>query len=66
VVTVNEGQGAGFAEYVTVYTPTVLVEGVIAPVLEFMVNPAVEEYVPPAVPTLVTEWAVETLLQYPA
>jgi len=49
-----------------VYTPTVLVEGVMAPVLEFMVNPAVEEYVPPEVPTLVTDWAVETLLQYPA
>ena len=29
--------------YVTVYVPSVLVEGVIAPVLELIVSPAVEE-----------------------
>jgi hypothetical protein len=32
----------------------VLVEGVIAPELVLIVNPAVEEYLPPEVPVLVT------------
>ena len=36
--------------YVTVYVPAVLVEGVMAPVEPSMVNPAVEEKVPPVVP----------------
>ena len=36
--------------YVTVYVPAVLVLGVIAPVLALMINPEVEEYVPPVVP----------------
>ena len=40
--------------YVTVYVPTVLVEGVIAPVLAFSVNPAGELLkVPPCVPVIV-------------
>jgi hypothetical protein len=38
-----------------VYVPEVLVEGVIAPELEFMVNPDVDEYLPPVVPVLVTD-----------
>lgn len=29
-------------------------DGVIAPELEFMVNPVVDEYLPPEVPVLVT------------
>jgi hypothetical protein len=33
--------------YVTVYVPGVLVIGVIAPVIEEIINPAVELYVPP-------------------
>jgi hypothetical protein len=37
-----------------VYVPEVLEEGVIAPDVEFMVNPAVDEYLPPEVPVLVT------------
>ena len=40
--------------YVTVYVPAVLVDGVIAPVEASMVNPAVEENVPPVVPVNVT------------
>ena len=39
--------------YVTVYVPAVLVEGVISPVLELIVKPAVEEKVPPVVPVMV-------------
>jgi hypothetical protein len=41
--------------YVTVYGPPgVLVAGVIAPVAALIVNPAGAEYVPPALPVLVT------------
>ena len=40
-----------------------LVAIVISPVVAFNDKPAVEEYVPPVVPVLVTE-AVATLLQY--
>ena len=41
--------------YVTVYDPAVLVFGVIAPVEASIIRPAGEaEYVPPAVPVLVT------------
>jgi hypothetical protein len=40
--------------YVTVYVPAVLVPGVIAPVLALIVNPVVEEYLPPEVPVRVT------------
>ena len=36
--------------YVTVQVPAVLVLGKIAPVLELMLKPVVEEYAPPAVP----------------
>ena len=36
--------------YVTVQVPAVLVLGVISPVLALMLNPVVEEYVPPVVP----------------
>ena len=37
--------------------------GVIAPVAALIIKPAVEEYVPPAVPALVTDCAVARLLQ---
>ena len=40
--------------YVRVYVPGVLVPRVTAPVPVFSESPAVEEYVPPAVPVLVT------------
>ena len=46
--------------YVTVYVPTVLVLGVIAPVTLFKVKPAVELYVPPEVPVCVTGCVLET------
>ena len=36
--------------YVIVQVPAVLVLGVIAPVLALILNPVVEEYVPPVVP----------------
>jgi hypothetical protein len=49
--------------YVTVYVPAVLVPGVIAPDVALIVNPVVEEYLPPEVPVLVTAWAVVRLLQ---
>src|SRR5205823_14623134 len=52
--------------YVTVYVPAVLVLGVIAPVLGSIVNPAVEENVPPVyapVPVSVTDCPVPTDLQ---
>ena len=48
------------------YVPAVLVLGVIAPVDELIVNPAVELNVPPLnapVPVSVTAWAVATDLQ---
>jgi hypothetical protein len=39
----------------------------MAPVLVLIVKPdGVEEYIPPDVPTLVTDCADETLTQYPA
>jgi hypothetical protein len=41
----------------------VLVAGVIAPELALMVNPAVEEYLPPEVPVLVTGCVDVRLLQ---
>jgi hypothetical protein len=41
----------------------VLVEGVIAPELALIVNPEVEEYLPPAVPVLVTGCVDVSLLQ---
>ena len=67
VVTGTEAQppDAGIV-YVTVYVPAVLVDGVTAPVTELMINPAVEEYVPPVyapVPFKVIDWAVATVLQ---
>ena len=43
VVEKAEQPPAAAIVYVTVYVPSVLVEGVIAPVLELMVSPAVEE-----------------------
>ena len=50
--------------YVTVYAPAVLVLGVIAPVLELMLKPVgLELYVPLAVPTRVTDWALVIVLQ---
>ena len=41
--------------YVTVYTPAVLVLGVIAPVVASILNPAVEEKTPPVNEPLVPE-----------
>src|SRR3569832_250394 len=49
--------------YVTVYVPAVLVDGVTTPVEPSIVNPAVEEKVPPVVPVKVTLCPVETDLQ---
>ena len=49
--------------YVTVYVPASLVLGVIAPVLALIVKPDVEEYVPLAVPTRVTDCALVIVLQ---
>jgi hypothetical protein len=48
VVTGKEGQppDAGTV-YVTVYVPGALALGVIAPVVPSIVNPRVDEYVPP-------------------
>ncbi len=43
--------------------PAVLVLGVIAPVLELILKPVVEEYVPLAVPTRVTDCALVIVLQ---
>ena len=51
--------------YVTVYVPTVLVDGTIAPVAELSDNPDGDEvYTPPAGPVCTTGWALVTLLQY--
>ena len=50
--------------YFTVYVPGVDVEGVIAPVLAFTVNPgAVELYTPPVVPVNVTACGLVNELQ---
>ena len=49
--------------YVTVQVPAVLVLGIIAPVLELILKPVVEEYVPPVVPVCVTNCALVRVLQ---
>ena len=49
--------------YVTVYVPAVLVLGVIDPVLELILKPVVEEYVPPVVPVWLTDCALVRVLQ---
>ena len=43
--------------------PAVLVLGVIAPVLALILKPLVDEYVPPIVPTWVTDCALVRVLQ---
>ena len=56
VVVVTTAQPADAAiVYVTVQVPDVLVLGVIDPVLELILKPVVEEYVPPVVPVCVTD-----------
>jgi hypothetical protein len=55
-VVVNVVHPPGVTLYVTVYVPDVDVEGVIAPVLALIVNPAGDAvYVPPVVPVSVTD-----------
>ena len=49
--------------YVTVQVPAVLVLGFIAPVLELILKPVVEEYVPPVVPVWLTDCALVRVLQ---
>ncbi len=49
VITAEQPADAAIV-YVTVQVPAVLVLGVISPVLALMLNPVVEEYVPPVVP----------------
>lgn len=49
--------------YVTVYVPTVEVDGIIAPVVELMLKPVVDENKPPEVPVTVAVWGVDTELQ---
>lgn len=46
---------AAAIEYVTVYVPTVLLDGVIDPFVAFNVKPVVELNVPPVVPLIVTD-----------
>jgi hypothetical protein len=48
---------------VTVYVPSALDEGVIAPEFAFIVSPVVEEYLPPEAPFRVTGCDVVRLLQ---
>ena len=63
-VAVTEGQPPFAAMvYVTLYVPAVLLEGVIAPVEALIVNPAVEENVPPIAPDKVTGCADDKDLQ---
>ena len=66
VLTAAQPPEAG-VKYVTVYVPAVLDDGVMAPVPEFIVNPAgAALYVPPVytpVPVKVAAWAVLTDLQ---
>ena len=50
VVVTAEQVPAAAIVYVTIYVPAVLVLGMIAPVLELILKPVVEEYVPPVVP----------------
>ena len=63
VVLTAEQPAAAAIVYVTVQVPAVLVLGVIAPVLALMLKPVVEEYVPLAVPTRVTDCALVRVLQ---
>ena len=44
--------------------PAVLVLGVIAPVLALILNPVVEEYVPPVVPVWLTVRAVVIVVHH--
>ena len=55
VVVTSAQPAADAIVYVTVYVPAVLVLGVIAPVLELILKPVVEEYVPPVVPVWLTD-----------
>ena len=64
VVVVTSVQPAAAAiVYVTVQVPAVLVLGVIAPVLELIPKPVVEEYVPTVVPVCITDCALVIVLQ---
>ena len=50
VVTAEQPPAVAAIVYVTVQVPVILILGVIAPVLELILKPVVEEYVPPVVP----------------
>ena len=63
VVVTAEQPPAAAIVYVTVYVPAVLVLGVIAPVLELILKPVFEEYVPPVVPVCVTDCTLVRVLQ---
>ena len=63
VVVTAEQPPAAAIVYVTVYVPAVLILGFIAPVLELILKPVVEEYVPPVVPTRVTDCKLVRVLQ---
>ena len=63
VVLTAEQPAAAAIVYVTVQVPAVLVLGIIAPVLELILKPVVEEYIPLAVPTRLTDCALVRVLQ---
>ncbi len=64
VVLIAEQPPTAAIVYVTVYVPTVLVLGVIPPVLELILKPAgLALYAPPLVPTRVTDCALVRVLQ---
>ena len=49
--------------YVTVYVPTVLVLGLISPVIGLIINPLVDAYAPPVFPINCTDCAAIIVLQ---
>ena len=63
VTTTAEQPPEAASVQLTVQVPAVLVLGVIAPVLALILNPVVEEYVPPVVPVWVTGCALVRVLQ---
>ena len=64
VVLIAEQPPTAAIVYVTVYVPTVLILGVIPPVLELILKPnGLALYVPLAVPTRVTDCTLVRVLQ---
>ena len=63
VATTAEQPSEAAIVQLTLQVPAVLVLGIITPVLELILKPVVEEYVPPVVPVWLTGCALVIVLQ---